>query len=213
MANPSPQHNPTDGLNVAAYVQVTGTNITNRASGGLTVATEAVANDTTGLNGQGYGAVASTNHPVAQYSLTLSLGAKTYGGTAYAKTCQLTAVLKDVANTTYSPVGSAVYVSYNDPAVDGDGDTAAWYNPSNFAGYDPSVASVSSSGLITGLAVGQAIIEVQFPTFDNTNSSPAAGGTYPANTPGLSSNADGGTPMQFNPNMMIYCQIVVTVVA
>src|ERR1039458_7989078 len=131
MANPNPQHNPTDGLNVAAFVQVTGTNITNCAHGGLTVATEATPNDTTGLCGQGYGAVASTNRPVAQYSLRLSLSGATTGGTAYASTCQLTTVLKDVANTTYSPVGSPVYKSYNDPAAG----SPAWYRPSPFTGY------------------------------------------------------------------------------
>jgi hypothetical protein len=191
MANPNPQHNPTDGLNVAAYVQVTGTNITNRASGGLTVATEATANDTTGLNGQGYGAVASTNHPVAQYALTLSLASKTIGGTAYHNTCQLTSVLKDVANTTYTRLGSAVYKSYNDP----DAGTPSWFKPSPFAGYsDGSVASVSSSGLITGLALGQAIIEVQFPTFDDVM------------TPETDANTG-------NPTMMIFVQIVVNVVA
>lgn len=194
MANPNPQHNPTDGLNVAAYVQVTGTNITNCASGGLTVATEATANDTTGLNGQGYGAVASTNHPNAQYTLQLSLSSKTIGGTSYAKTCQLTTVLKDVANTTYTPVGSPTYKSYNDP----DAGSPSWFKPSPFAGYsDGSVASVSSSGLITALALGQAIIEVQFPTFDFASQS----------VDPEPSQASG------DPVMMIYAQIIVNVVA
>ena len=131
MSNPNPQHNPTDGLNVAAYVQVTGTNITNRANGGLTVATEHTANDTTGLNGQGTGAVASTDHPVAQYALTLSISGRTIGGTVYHDTCQLTTVLKDVANTTYSPVGTTVYKSYGNPGTTG---VPAWYKPSPFAG-------------------------------------------------------------------------------
>ena len=194
MANPNPQHNPTDGLNVAAYVQVTGTNITNCASGGLTVATEATANDTTGLNGQGYGAVASTNHPNAQYTLQLSLSSTTIGGTSYAKTCQLTTVLKDVANTTYTPVGSPTYKSYNDP----DAGSPSWFKPSPFAGYsDGSVASVSSSGLITALALGQAIIEVQFPTFDFASQS----------VDPEPSQASG------DPVMMIYAQIIVNVVA
>ncbi len=201
MANPNPQHTPTDGLNVAAYVQVTGTNITNCASGGLTVATEATPNDTTGLNGQGYGAVAGvratppgTQYPNAQYTLQLSLSGKTYGGVVYAKTCQLTTVLKDVANTTYTPVGSATYKSYNDP----DAGSPSWFRPSPFAGYsDGSVASVSSSGLITALALGQAIIEVQFPTFDFASSSLDAEPTQ----------ASG------DPVMMIYAQIIVNVVA
>jgi len=33
MANPNPQHNPTDGKGVAAYVQVTGTNVVNNTLG------------------------------------------------------------------------------------------------------------------------------------------------------------------------------------
>jgi hypothetical protein len=197
MANPNPQHVPTDGLNVAAYVQVTGTNITNCAGGGLTIATEATANDTTGLNGQGYGAVASTHHPVAQYALQLSLSGKTIGGTVYASTCQLNTVLKDVANTTYSGIQSPTYKSYNDPLAG----NPAWYRPSNGqAGpetYNPNVASVSSTGLITAIAKGQAIIEVQYPTFDFVQSSLDPEPTQAS-----------GDPVQ-----MVYCQIVVTVVA
>ena len=195
MANPSPQHNPTDGLLVAAYVQITGTNVTNCANGGLTVSTESTANDTTGLNGQGYGAVSSTSHPVAQYALKLSLSGATYGGTVYHSTCQLTTVLKDVANTTYSRVGAPVYRSYGDPANKA-GSAAAWYNPSNFTGYDPNVASVSSLGLITARAKGQAIIEVAFPTFDNTL--------------GNGASVTGG--LRAEPQQMIYAQVIVTVI-
>ncbi len=190
MANPNPQHNPTDGLGVAAFVQLTGTGLTNPSGGALTVSGEQ------GTNGQGIGAVASTNHPVAQYALTLSVS----GTSPNAATSQLTVVLKDVANTTYTPVGSPVYVSYNNPSIDGDGDVPAWLNLSNFAGYSPDVASVSSSGLITALHVGQAIIEVQFPFSDNTLGNGATGAT------------DGGSPMQQNPTMMIFNQVIVTVV-
>jgi hypothetical protein len=201
VSNPNPQHNPTDGLGVAAYVQVTGTNITNCSGGGLTPATESTANDSRGLNGQGYGAVAGvratppgTSYPNAQYTLQLSLGSKTYGGVAYFSTCQLTTVLKDVANVTYSPAGSPTYKSYNDP----DAGSPSWFRPSVFAGYsDGSVASVSSSGLITALAVGQAIIEVQFPTFDFAGS---ALDPEPSQASG-------------DPVMMIYCQIIVNVVS
>lgn len=194
MANPNPQHNPTDGLGVAAYVQVTGTNISNRANGGLTVGTEATANDTTGLNGQGYGAVASTNHPVAQYELQLSLSGKTIGGKAYASTCQLTTVLKDVANTTYSGTSSEViYRSANNPSAG----SPAWYRSSNFAGYAADIASVSSTGLITALAKGQAIIEVAYPTFDVDSDQVLAAYQNVTNV-----EAD-----------YIYCQIVVNVVA
>ena len=198
--------NPTTGVGVAAYVQVTGTNITNRANGGLTVASEATPNDTTGLNGQGYGAVASTNHPCAQYALTLSLSGKTIGGTAYPSTCQLTTVLKDVANSTVtsSNGNSPVYLSRMDPLAANN--ESAWYKPSPFVpptsspAYNGSIASVSGSGLITALANGQAIIEVQFPTFDNTLGNQTGGTTNP--------NPDAYSPLQ-----MIYAQILVNVVA
>lgn len=187
MANPNPQHNPTDGLGVAAFVQLTGTNLTNRSGGSL------AHPGSNGGNGQGIGATASSGSgagtfPVAQYALTQSLSAA--GG--FAATTQLAVVLKDVQNNTYSPTGSPVYKSYNNPGVSG---TPAWYKPSNgTAGpntYNPNVASVSGSGLITALAVGQAIIEVQFPTFDNTEGDSSGTG---------------------DPFDMIYAQIVVTVI-
>jgi hypothetical protein len=204
MANPNPQHNPTDGLAVAAYVQVTSSNergpsnLTNPANGGLTVSTEATAHDATGLNGQGYGAVAGANHPQAQYQLQLSLSNKTIGGVIYSNTSQLTAVIKDVANTTYTPrIGSPVYKSYGAPA------TGGFFNPSNAisgngllanqVAYNARVASVSATGLVTARAVGQCIVEVQFPVFDNV----------------MTPETDADTA---DPTQMIYVQIVVNVV-
>lgn len=191
--NPNPQHVPTDGLGVAAYVQVTGTNVVNNSGGAGS------AQGTTGFPlGQGIGAAPSANHPVAQYELTLSLSAATVNGVSYAATCQLTTVLKDVSNTTYAgAVGSPVYRSYGDPANKA-GSAPAWYNPSNFAGYDPNVASVSSSGLVTARAKGQTIVEVAFPTFDNTL--------------GNAGNTSGDAGLAGEPIMMIYCQIVVNVI-
>src|ERR1700680_2212361 len=186
--------NPTTGIGVAAVVQLTGTNLTNMASGGLTVATEATANDTTGLNGQGFGAVGNiANRANAQYALQLSLSGKTIGGTVYASTCQLTVVLKDVAGTTYTPVGSPVYVSYGDPN-NAAGSPPSWYKPSALSGYTAEIVSVSSSGLITSRALGQSVVEVAFPTFDNTL---------------------GVGPSDINmaePIMNIYAQVLVTVV-
>jgi len=188
--NPNPQHNPTDGLGVAAYVTVSGSNgnsVINNSSGG--------ANKTNGNNGQGIGpgTAASGNFPVAQYSLTLSVGAN--GGYETALVCLAT--LKDVGNNAYSPVGSIVVKSYNNPSAG----SPTWYNPSNFAGYSADVASVSDTAsisvgsesfVITALNPGQAIVEVQFPTFDNTN-------------------GDAGNEQE-NPIDMIYVQIVVTVI-
>jgi len=190
MANPNPQHNPTDGLAVAAYVQVTGTNVTNNSGGA------GAAQGTVGFPlGQGIGAAPSTKHPVAQYELTLSLGSKTVNGVVYSNTCQLTTVVKDVANTTYSPVNSPVYKSYGNPV-------GGFYNPSNAVSgngllanqvaYSALTASVSAGGLVTALHVGQTIVDVQFPVFDNTLGNESTMG---------------------NPKNMIYIQIVVNVIA
>jgi len=213
MANPNPQHNPTDGLNVAAFVQVTGTNITNCNGGGLTVANEATypGTEVAPGNGQGYGAVAGvratppgTSYPVAQYALQLSLGAKTYLGTAYAATCQLAVQLKDVANTTYSTTTTPTYKSYGNPGTVGpNGRAYSNYSDttSTSPAYSANIASVSGSGLITGLAIGQCIVEVQFPTFDFN------GGITSTNPEGEPTQASG------DPVMMIYAQILVQVVA
>jgi hypothetical protein len=104
----------------------------------------------------------------------------------------------DAKNNVYgSPVGNFVARSLNDPAAG----SPAWYNPSNFAGYDPSVASVAASSTndatltVTALHVGTAIIEVWFPTFD------------------FESSAADPEPTQDygNPVMGIYVQVIVTV--
>jgi hypothetical protein len=89
-----------------------------------------------------------------------------------------------------------VYRSYSDPANKA-GSAPVWYRPSNFSGYDPNVASVSSTGLITARFAGQAIIEVAFPTFDNTL------GNGPQVTGGLTAE----------PINMIYANVVVNVIA
>jgi hypothetical protein len=205
MANPNPQHNPTDGLGVAAYVQVTGTNIVNTSGG------SAKTQGTTGVGqlGQGIGSGAQVGgtgvYPVGQYALTLSLSAATVNGVTYADTCQLTTVLADAKNNVYttSNTGNVTYRSYGDPA-NSAGSAPSWYRPSNGSAtgsststYNPNVASVSSSGLITGRHLGQTIIEVAFPTFDNTL------GNGPQVSDGLAAE----------PIMMVYCQIVCTVIA
>ena len=167
--NPVPQSNPTNGIGVAAYVQLSGTGL--------------VANET----------VAANKPNPGNYSLTLSLTSS--GG--HQLYCTATASLVDVSNNTstysvYDPQQNFIAESYNDPA----NGSPAWYKPSAFAGYNASVASAAASGTngstitITALAVGQAIIEVSFPTFDNTIG-----------------NSQPGQPIN-----MIYTQVVVTVV-
>ena len=190
MANPNPQHVPTDGLGVAAYVKLsggTGASALTSPSGGTLTHPGAVANP---INGQGIGATAGGVFPVAQYAMTLSLSAT---GT-YESVAVLTAVAVDVQNNSYSPVSNFTATSYNDPAAG----SPAWYRPSNFAGYNPNVASVVASSTndatitITAVAVGQAVIEVAFPTFDNTLGTDAQGENEPDN--------------------FIYVQVLVTVI-
>lgn len=135
-----PSSNPTTGIGVIAYVQATATPVA------LTEANQTAP---------------STGHPNAQYAVTLSL--------ANAATTTVSAVLKDVANTTETTNNgnAASFVSYN---------AAPASNAANFSSLSPAVsynakvATVNaSSGLITANAIGQAIVEVSFPTFDSTN--------------------------------------------
>ena len=197
MANPNPQHTPTDGLGVAAYVTLSGSSgssVIYNSSGG--------ANQSNGNNGQGIGpgTAATGTEPVAQYALTLSVGAN--GGYETSLVCL--AKLVDVANSQYTPVNSIVVKSYNNPSAG----SPAWYKPSNFAGYSADVASVSDTAsisvgsesfVITALNPGQAIIEVLFPTFDN-NLGNQTGDTVNPNVEA------------YNPLMAIYVQVVVTVI-
>lgn len=109
MANPSPQHNPTDGLNTAALIDISGTGVTTVVAGRL-------------------------------YTVSLSLG-----GT---NTVALTATIKDVTNT--------------NTFTSGNGNSVTWKS------YNTNQATVSA-GTVTAVAKGQAVIEAQFPTFDNTD--------------------------------------------
>jgi hypothetical protein len=201
MANPNPQHTPTDGLGVAAYVTLSGTGLTNMSAGTLTHP------GSNGAGGQGIGATAGGVFPVAQYRLVLSLTSS--GGNQLFAT--LTAAAVDVQNNVYAAIANFVAVSYGNPSTDGDGDAPAWYNPSNgpsgngknpVGNYSADIASASASGAtitITALNVGRTDIGVQLPTFDN-NLGDASAGTV-----------DGGSPMQHNPNNMIYALVHVVV--
>lgn len=147
--NPNPQHNPTDGLGVGAYVTILGSPVLTKVGSSQTLSP-----------GNRVGGT--------QYALTLSLTG------APSNTCQLAVLVTDVKGNTYSAVNVPVYKSYGDPK-NAAGSPPAWYKPSRgtsgaFTGnttYDENVASVSSTGLITARAVGTCVIEVQFPTFDN----------------------------------------------
>jgi hypothetical protein len=199
--NPVPQHNPTDGLGVAAYVNLSGgtglSALTNHAGGSLAHGSSNAALNGV-KNGQGIGATegaagsvsTAPGFPVAQYAITLSLS----GAAGYETTAVLTAGLVDVQNNVYTPVSDFTAHSYNDPAAG----SPAWYNPSNFAGYNANVVSAAagSSGdatiTLTAIANGQGIVEVAFPVFDNTLGTDSQGQQAPVN--------------------FIYVQVVVTVI-
>lgn len=162
--NPSPQHTPTDGLGVAAYVHLSG------SSGSSVI--EAVG---TAFSGQGNGASASGTKPNAQYGLTLSVSAA--GG--YASSLAATASLVDVQNNSYDPsdLDQFTAISYNNPSAG----SPSWYRPSagtsgGSASYNADIASAVAAGIsgstssvtITALNPGWAVVEVAFATFDNT---------------------------------------------
>lgn len=182
--NPSPQHTPTDGLGVAAYVHLSG-------SSGSSV----IGPVGTEMSGQGNGATPSGTRPVAQYALTLSVSAA--GG--FASSLAALASLVDAQNNTYVPsdLDQFTAISYNNPSAG----SPTWYRPSAFSGYDADVASVSASGIsgstssitITALNPGQAVVEVAFATFDNT----------------LGNTAQ---PPADQPVMKIYVQVLVNVI-
>jgi hypothetical protein len=188
----------TTGLGVAAYIQLAGgtgaSALTNTSGGSLTHP------GSNGGNGQGIGATAGGVFPVAQYAITLSVS----GTGTYETTADLVASLVDAQNNPYDPsdLDQFTSVSYNNPSQG----SPAWYNPSNFAGYNPNVASTTASGIsgststvaITALNPGQAIVEVCFATFDNTL--------------GAANPAAGANTVESQPLMKIYVQVVVTVI-
>jgi hypothetical protein len=145
--NPNPQHNPTDGLGVAAKITLT-------------------------ADGQG-GSLLVTIVPNRQYQITLSKSAVS----GWNASATITAAVVDVNGGVYDVQGAVLVNNYTDPAAG----SPAFYKPSNFAGYDPSVASNSAvtptvtggTFIVTALAVGHGKLNVAFPTFDNTEASPA----------------------------------------
>lgn len=120
MANPSPQHVPTDGLGSAAKLVVT----SNDANFQTVVANR-------------------------EYAQQLSKSGATINGTAYASTATLSGAVKDA--------GGSAFASGNSNAV-------------SFASNNTYVATVNaSSGAITCVNHGVAVIDVKFPTFDGTD--------------------------------------------
>ena len=210
-----PSSNPTTGLGVAAYVHVSGTNI--QPAGGLTgaPANDAIGGASSGFpQGQGTGAVPNAagspagapGRPVAQYSLTLSLSGKTVNGVKYNSECLATASLVDVADnavlTSEYYVDNFVWEAYCAPGPGVEG----WYRPNNGtagpATYNACVVTLGAAygtydveDVIIANAAGQCIVEVMYPTFDNS----------------LGDN-DGYNVDEQTPIMKIYAQIIVTVI-
>jgi hypothetical protein len=201
-----PSSNPTTGIGVAAYVHVSGLNVTNPAGGSL------VHPGTTAspINGQGIGATAGGVFPVAQYALTLSLSGATVNGVHYNPSAELIATIVDVLNEPITNGGynqtDAVWEALCAPAPNTEG----WYRPNNgsstgsaTSNYNACVITLSTpygtygaDVVVTANALGQCVLECQFPTFDNT----------------LGDN-DGYTIPEQGPVMFIYAQVVVTVIA
>jgi len=188
----------TTGLGYPCYVQMSGTNLTNPSGGTL------AHPGSNGANGQGIGATAASSAPsdftVAQYALTLSLSSS--GG--YSNSAALTAALVDTGNNSYAATQNFVWRSLNNPSAG----SPAWYRPSpgssgGSTSYDADVASVAagstenSVGTVTAISVGQAIIEVFYPTFDFASAS-----------------ADPEPTQNYgNPVVGIYAQVIVTVIS
>ena len=201
-----PSSNPTTGLGIPCYVHVAGINV--QPAGGLTGAPSNTPIGATGGVPQGQGSGASPSKPsspVAQYSLTLSLSGKTYNGVAYAKSCGLVGSVVDVSDTVIPNseynLANFVWEAYQSFSAD------TWYRPNaGTAGpntYNGEVVSLGASYgtydadvVVTANAVGQCVVECQYPTFDNN----------------LGDNT-GYNPEEKTPDMMIYAQVIVTVVA
>jgi hypothetical protein len=173
-----------------------------------------------GQVGQGHGAVQTSvaSHPQAQYGLTLSLSGKTVNGVAYPTETAAVATLVDVLN---DAVAVSEYYDENFVWVaEGCPQNQGWYRRSNsfvsttaspesgspaYPGAGSATPSVVVLGtpygtydadvVIQAKAVGQAVVEVSYSTFDN----PFGDG-------------DGYNAFEQEPLMKVFAQIVVQVI-
>jgi hypothetical protein len=178
--------NATTGSGIPAYVHVAGNHI---LAAGLDLAGQT---QPTGADGQGHGAVqsAALNRPNAQYSLKLSLTGKTYNGIVYPTSVEAIATLVDALNDAVTPsetyADNFTWESYGCPPAN-----SGFYKRSNSfdttnGGLNKSPAypgagtanaqvvtlttpygSYDADVVITGTAVGQSVVEVFYPVFDN----------------------------------------------
>ena len=125
--NPNPQHNPTDGLGVGAYVTLLDNN--SGPSKLTKVGSQVALSPGNAVGG-------------TQYACTLSVGGLPNGT---AQTCQLVPLIVDVKGNTYSAINTPTYKCYGTPQNSG------WYNPKPYQDststspvYNANIASVSS---------------------------------------------------------------------
>jgi hypothetical protein len=139
--NPVPQHNPTDGLGVAAEVVIS-------------------ASDATGLS------VPVTTVAAHEYTMILSKS----GASGYDVFVNLTLAAKDVKGGIYNPQGNFFVRNPANPSAGSPAfykpSNFAGYTADVFS----AVASGTNNSnvLVTALAVGEGTLELCFPTFDNT---------------------------------------------
>ena len=222
---------PTNGINSALAVNLSGTNliqlgtqVVNSKTSQNTAPSGTQFNawfsgsfpggaDYAALPGAGTGAAGATDG-TQQYGLTLSLSGKTVNGVVLASTCQLTTTILDTQDNTVAQGSlNPVFVSYADPTSTtnvGSGGNANWKPstastgfplPTNFNGQ---CASVSSTGLITAISVGQALIEVQYPFASNTLANMGAAG--------FGGSLAGGDSQDPVARQEIYAQVLVQVI-
>jgi hypothetical protein len=190
----SPSNSPgTSGIQVAQYLQLTGTGVT---AVGVDLTTQdggESLNSAFGAVGQGHGAHptvhAGDSRPVAQYGVTLSLSGATVNGVVYPKSVALVAAIVDVLN---NPVPAGEYYQgyeYNWISLGSVPKSAGTYfnRTNNFVSTNAAPASGSPaypagavvtlgtpSGtydadiVITAAAVGQCVVKVQAPWANNT---------------------------------------------
>lgn len=85
-------------------------------------------------------------------------------------------VINDIAAVTLSLSGTHTH-QLTTTLTDGVGANKSATASPKYVSRNPYVATVSGSGLITGVNKGQAIVEVSYPTFDNAHGV-ANDGTY-----------------------------------
>lgn len=139
---------PTSGIGVAAYVQLSGTNL---------VALETV----------------SASHPnPGPYSLTLSLSSVS----PYSNTCVITPITVDAVDTTVSSTAASWAAQSFGSYVGTEASVyTGTLNGANIAPKPTStgkIASIAGTGTnsitITAVAKGQCVCEITYPTFNNT---------------------------------------------